>query len=97
MSELQKVWVVMPTDYDEYGIDGIFDSLEAAKASCPEVVEWHQNGEEWTAPGRHHLCIYADKVKTLAYLSDQARQAAETRAGEREQMRAEVRVPLPYE
>lgn len=42
------VWVVEPVGYNQYGIYGIFDSLEAAKASYDSG--WHQekNGS-WTS------------------------------------------------
>lgn len=32
----QTVWVVMPVGYDDFGIYGVYASLEAAKASRPQ-------------------------------------------------------------
>lgn len=57
-----KVWVVAPNDYDLYGIDGIYDSLEAAKASRPDV-EWKEHDDGWIGP---NLLVYEDRVRTLA-------------------------------
>lgn len=98
-----EVWVAEPTDYDEYGIIGVYESPEAAKAALHHVGEWQWDGEDWTAvPAHHHLRIYPEKVRTLEGIRETERVAVEARSpaalkAEREQLRAEVRVPLPYE
>lgn len=35
---MAEVWIVIPGGYDEYGLDGVYDSLEAAMAANPD--EW---------------------------------------------------------
>ena len=46
-----KVWIVEPVGYDQYGILGVFDSLEAAKASI-DYYEWELVRGEWITKGR---------------------------------------------
>lgn len=68
-SELRKVWVVEPTAYDAYGINGVYDSLEAAKASRPEIA-WVEDDDGFWSPGRPAMDqsgahIYETEVETL--------------------------------
>lgn len=61
----QTVWIVEPTDYDQYGICGVYDSLEAAKASLPHVTTWVEVEGSWIADGPFY-CISEQRVQTLA-------------------------------
>lgn len=35
------VWVLTSTDCDRTEVEGVFSSLEAAKAAAPPIVTWH--------------------------------------------------------
>jgi hypothetical protein len=93
-----EVWVLEPTDYDQYGILGVYDTAEAAKAGMPHLG-WDWEDGEWLARAPEHYRIYTEQIKTLA--SIRAKREAEEQAaavqGNREEMRLAVRVPLPYE
>jgi hypothetical protein len=58
-----KVWIVAPTDYDQYGIEGVYISLEAAKASVPYAKDWALDKDGSWFSGPHHLRIYEDEVQ----------------------------------
>ena len=105
MSDLagKTVWVVEPTDYDEYGICGIYDSLEAAKASTPYVKWIEDNDGSWIAePTRHpgppnYFRIYQDKIQGMPEPEPTPEIKTQRDAEERKRLRQEVRAPLPYE
>lgn len=42
-----RVWVVEPVGYNQYGIEGIYATLEAAKASYPEPGWREQRDGSW--------------------------------------------------
>lgn len=93
-----KVWVIQPMDYDEYGIEGIFDSVEAAKESMPDIV-WSEADGGWD--GTHNSYnvyrIYEDEIQTVESIRAKREKERIESEGERERMRLEARSPLPYE
>lgn len=67
MDELLRVWILEPIGYDEYGIEGVFATPEAAKAYLPSL-EWddEENGE-WLTHGATAISggfrIYSEEIK----------------------------------
>jgi hypothetical protein len=64
-----KVWIVAPVGYNQYGIEGVYASLEAAKASI-NFYEWEQDKDgDWITKGASAVsecgyAIYQDEVRS---------------------------------
>lgn len=62
----QTVWIVEPCGYDEYGICGVYASLEAAKASLPDR-QWELVEDSplpgWFCIPHHAYRIYEEEVR----------------------------------
>lgn len=74
-----QVWVVEPTDYDSYGIQGVYDSAESAKAAHPgdwregsEPGEWLQ-GDSDLAMDQSGLRLYATPVLDMGAVREALR------------------------
>lgn len=95
-----KVWVIQPNGYDEYGIEGIFDSVEAAKESMPEISWEEEETGVWNGgwdDKYDSYRIYEDEIQTLESIRAKREKERIEAEGERERMRLEARSPLPYE
>ena len=64
-----KVWIVQPVGYNQYGIMGVYASLEAAKASI-DYYQWEQDKDgDWITEGASAISecgysIYTDTVRS---------------------------------